>query len=79
MMTRLYQHLLVRLMPNNLLDAIQELYEIGQFCVPPQYVDDVRAFSVLESWLDRALAAGWLPPQQRTATEVIAAKRTSNR
>jgi len=64
-MTRLYQHLLVRLMPYDLLDAMHIVYEeCAESCrgrTTRPFIHPVERFG---DWLRLAQQTGWNPPER---------------
>lgn len=64
-MTRLYQHLVIRLMPPRLLNAMHVVYEeCAETCndrTQPPFIHCIETFSF---WLRVAHETGWRPPRR---------------
>ncbi len=77
MKEKIRRYLLVRLLPEEFLDAISELYDhqttwldrrriqLPAYC----YRDVLEATETLREWLDEAEEAGWLTPDERLDRE----------
>ncbi len=64
-MTRLYQRLVIRLMPVALLNAIHIVYEeCAASCIDRTNSPFVHPIETFASWLREAHEIGWVPPSR---------------
>ena len=73
MLIRLYENLLVRLMPNSLLDAMYDAHEaylenLASISGDLEIID--AAHDTLRHWLDVAESTGWLPFYDRLLAHI---------
>ncbi|WP_233215149.1 MULTISPECIES: hypothetical protein [Rhodopirellula] len=77
MKEKIRRYLLVRLLPEDLLDAISGLYDLQttwldrrKYKLPVHCYQDVQdANEILREWIDEAEQAGWLSPEERIDRE----------
>jgi len=64
-MTRLYQRLVIRLMPPRLIDAMHVVYEeCAESCNDRTHLPFIHPIEIFADWLREAHKTGWRPPSR---------------
>jgi len=64
-MTRIYQRLVIRLMPVRLLNAMHVVYEeCAESCNDRTHLPFIHPIETLADWLREAHEIGWTPPRR---------------
>lgn len=64
-MTRLYQRLVIRLMPERLLNAMHVVYEeCARTCNDRTHSPFIHPIEMFADWLNEAHEIGWTPPER---------------